>query len=284
MTKSSLAAALTVAVATTNLGGCASVPEPLKQVGQAVSNLGTATYDAGKAGVQAVREAATKPSDAASAPEGAKPEVKKAAGVTWDKNTSDKAPVNRGAASTASRAAASFAWKSVDGTKMTVTVSDGKKDSKLVLSQTGVISAPDCNRTASGTLSNLGSAMASTLSGAVAAPLKNSGAMPDLVRRAAPIAGVTLPTAPRTAQNNTASVASATAPYAGLTDTQKTACIANENAVKTAISAQAAELSKAFSEKNSGTKPTVTYTSTDGADIILGLNATTTPTRTPARN
>ncbi len=274
MSKSSTAATLVIATA---LGGCAS--PAVQNLGTAASNLGTAALDAGKAGVNAVRQAAAKPSDTAPAP-ATKPEVKKAAGVTWGETISGKAQASQGVVS---RAASSFAWSSTDGKKITVTVSDGKKDSKAVLSVTGDIAAPDCNRSISGVATQTFGTLSSALGNAVSAPLKSSGVVQDTIRRVAPTTGATTSAGSRTAANAPISATAVTAPYAGLPDAQKTACIANEGAVKAAISAKATELSQAFSGQNKGVSPVVTYTSTDGAEVILGLDKNTGPTRAPAR-
>jgi hypothetical protein len=255
--------------------GCANNPT-LQNLGTAATNLGSAAVDAGRAGVTAVRSAVTTSSATTPTEAPTTAPAPKKVGVTWGEATKGKVPTQPVAA----RATSSIAWSSADGKAITVTVSDGKKDTTTALSATGKISLEACNRSFTDVVSQGARAAGNVALSAGQTALGGSGVVQDAVRRTAPATSTTNRTAPATQL----SAAALTAPYAGLSDASKAECVTAEAKAKTEITAKASELSKSFAIENKGVKPVVTYTSADGADVILGLNTSVTgPTRAPSR-
>ncbi len=249
MTKSSLSAALLFSAAS-SLSGCAVplVGAALGTIGTTAA-VGTASDAAKKEATDAVRNGAA-PVTAPTTESNIKP-----ASITWGE-FKDKFLTNSGLAAVG-RVATAVVWKSPDREfiKMTFKPFDKKSNipSKVV---TGEISAEACNRTVAGTVFSTAS---NTL-----------GSIVRATERAAGLGGAT--NTPR----NTSTV---TAAMTGLTDEQKILCTAAIETLKSYIIETESKLKKEFETAYKGTRYTVSFEGTNGAEVVLGLNKTPSLTR-----
>lgn len=256
MTKQILAALTLTSV----LSGCASMPEPIQPIGNAA-----------KAGVSAVRDTATRPSETATdsvqVPV-AKTEVLKA-GVLWDNKFADKFSGQNAFV----RAAGNIAWQSPHGEFIRIIVKDNNARSNATeLMASGQISATLCNRTPLGAGTQALSGVTRTITGVGNSSLGNSG-IGQIIRKAAG-ATETRPAITTTAPRTTTMPNGA---FSGLTPDQISLCKTSITEVNIEVDKKVKELLDIFSRMSNGSKPTIEITGTNNAHFILGL--TRSPTR-----